>query len=183
MDREQSVPQRANLRARRIAVPFEVGSFPKELPHVARSDEPQFSDRFFKVFAGAVESGTDEEEFDAGAVETLPFPNLVPQVQRWTAVRPELLFESGGVFGDFGFCKSHKEKLDEVQGWVGCKGGKDSGGTRSVMLRACPGTRRMKPRRSSVRTMECTLGGVIWKNRCMSASAGAQLLIIPYWWM
>ena len=54
------------------------------------------------------------------------------------------------------------------------KGGKDSGGTIKVMLRACPGTRLMKPRRSSVSTIECTLGGVIWKNRSMSASAGAQ---------
>jgi hypothetical protein len=42
------------------------------------------------------------------------------------------------------------------------------------MLRACLGTRRIKPRRSSVSTIECTLGGVVWKNRCMSASAGAQ---------
>lgn len=44
----------------------------------------------------------------------------------------------------------------------------------NVMLRACPGMRRMKPRHSRVSTMVCTLGGVIWKNRCMSASAGAQ---------
>jgi hypothetical protein len=29
------------------------------------------------------------------------------------------------------------------------------------MLRACPGTHRIKPRRSSVSTIECTLGGVI----------------------
>lgn len=36
-----------------------------------------------------------------------------------------------------------------------CKDGKDSGRTTGTMLRACPGTRRMKPRRSSVRTMEC----------------------------
>jgi hypothetical protein len=60
------------------------------------------------------------------------------------------------------------------------KGGKDSGGTITVMLRAWPGTRRMKPRRSKVKTMECTLGGVIWKYRCMSASAGAHPLISPY---
>ena len=42
------------------------------------------------------------------------------------------------------------------------------------MLRACPGTRATKPRRSSVSTIECTLGGVIWKYRCTSASAGTQ---------
>jgi hypothetical protein len=29
------------------------------------------------------------------------------------------------------------------------------------MLRACSGTRRIKPRLSSVSTIECTLGGVI----------------------
>jgi hypothetical protein len=56
----------------------------------------------------------------------------------------------------------------------GFNGGNDSGGTLRVMLRACLGTRRIKPRRSSVSTIECTLGGVVWKNRCMSASAGAQ---------
>jgi hypothetical protein len=56
----------------------------------------------------------------------------------------------------------------------GLNGGNDSGGMLRVMLRACLGTRRIKPRRSSVSTIECTLGGVVWKNRCMSASAGAQ---------
>jgi hypothetical protein len=39
--------------------------------------------------------------------------------------------------------------------------GNDSGETIRVMLRACPGTRRMKPRLSSVSTIECTLGGKI----------------------
>jgi hypothetical protein len=29
------------------------------------------------------------------------------------------------------------------------------------MLRACLGTRRIKPRRSSVSTIECTFGGVV----------------------
>jgi hypothetical protein len=48
------------------------------------------------------------------------------------------------------------------------------------MLRACPGKRRKKPRLSSVSTIECTLGGVIWKNLCMSASAGAQLFTMLY---
>ena len=61
-----------------------------------------------------------------------------------------------------------------LQRWTRFKGGKDSGGTSNVMLRARPGTRWMKPRRSSMSTIECTLGGVIWKYRCMSASAGAQ---------
>ena len=60
------------------------------------------------------------------------------------------------------------------------KGTKDSGGTITVMLRACPGTRRMKPRRSSVSTIVCTLGGVTWKYRCMSASDGAHPFKIPY---
>lgn len=41
----------------------------------------------------------------------------------------------------------------------------------------------MNPRRSSVNTIECTLGGVIWKNRCMSASAGAQPFTRRYCWM
>jgi hypothetical protein len=60
------------------------------------------------------------------------------------------------------------------QCWIPFKGGNDSGGTIKVMLRACLGTRRIKPRLSSVSTIEWTLGGVILKNRCMSASAGAQ---------
>jgi hypothetical protein len=41
------------------------------------------------------------------------------------------------------------------------EGGDDSGETIRVMLRACPGTRRMKPRLSSVSTIEWTLGGVM----------------------
>jgi hypothetical protein len=44
---------------------------------------------------------------------------------------------------------------------TGLKAGNNSGGTIRVMLRACPGTRRIKPRLSSVSTIECTLGGVI----------------------
>src|SRR3954470_21518840 len=39
------------------------------------------------------------------------------------------------------------------------------------MLRATPGWRRIWPRRSSVRTIWCTEGGVSWKWRCMSVSA------------
>src|SRR5947208_16954354 len=42
------------------------------------------------------------------------------------------------------------------------------------MLRATPGWRRMWPRRSSVRTIWCTEGGVSWKWRCMSVSAGGR---------
>lgn len=60
------------------------------------------------------------------------------------------------------------------------KVGKDSGGTITAMLRAYPGTRRMKPRRSSVSTIVCTLGGVIPKNRCMSASDGAHPFTMLY---
>ena len=60
------------------------------------------------------------------------------------------------------------------------KDGKDSGGTSKVMLRAFLGTRWMKPLRSSVITIECTLGAVIWKYRCMSASAGAQPITRQY---
>jgi hypothetical protein len=46
-------------------------------------------------------------------------------------------------------------------GWTRFNGDNDSGETIRVMLRACPGMRRMKPRLSSVSTIECTLGGVI----------------------
>ena len=42
------------------------------------------------------------------------------------------------------------------------------------MLRATPGWRRMWPRRSSVRTIWCTEGGLSWKWRCMSVSAGGR---------
>src|SRR5947199_3875345 len=42
------------------------------------------------------------------------------------------------------------------------------------MLRATPGWRRIWPRRSSVRTIWCTEGGVSWKWRCMSVSAGGR---------
>src|SRR3954462_2909994 len=42
------------------------------------------------------------------------------------------------------------------------------------MLRATPGRGRMWPRRSSVRTIWCTEGGVSWKWRCMSVSAGGR---------
>ena len=138
-------------------MPFEVGPFPEKVPYFAGVDEPHFGDRFLDVFTGAMEGGTDEEEFDTGAIEPLPFPNLLAQVQWRTAVRPELLFEGGDMLGDFGLCESHNEKQDEIQREMRCKGGKDSGGTSSTMLRACPGTRRMKPRRSSVRTMECLI--------------------------
>jgi len=127
-------------------MPFEVGPFPEEVPDVAGADEPHFADGYLDLLAGTLERGANEEEFDAGAVEPLPFAHLVAQVQRGTAARPELFFEGRGVF-------------------------------------ACRGTRWMKPRRSSVSTMECTLGGVIWKNRCMSASAGVQAFTRVYWWM
>jgi len=61
-------------------MPFEVGPFPEKVPHFAGADELHFGDRFLDVFPGAMEGGTDEEEFDAGAIEPLPFPNLLAQV-------------------------------------------------------------------------------------------------------
>ena len=78
------------------------------------------------------------------------------------------------------------EQAAQDQGWLTERDGEalvihhPSGGTLRVMLRACLGTRRIKPRRSSVSTIECTLGGVVWKNRCMSASAGAQPFTMLY---
>ena len=51
------------------------------------------------------------------------------------------------------------------------------------MLRAWPGTRRIQLCRSSVSTIECTLGGVIWKKRCISTSAGARPFTRLKWWM
>jgi len=44
----------------------------------------------------------------------------------------------------------------------------------SSMLRATPGWRRIRPARSSVRTIWWTEGGVTRKWRCISASAGGR---------
>lgn len=61
-----------------------------------------------------VAGASAEEEFDAGAVEALPLPNLVTQVQRRAAARSELFFEGRGVFGDFGFGEDHEGNMDGI---------------------------------------------------------------------
>jgi len=95
-------------------MPLAIGPLPKELPHVAGADELDFGNGFLDPLAGTLEGGADEEEFDAGAVEPLPFAHLVAQVQRGTAVRPKLLFEGRGVFGDFGFGEGHEGNKDGI---------------------------------------------------------------------
>jgi len=114
VDRAQRSAQRICFRAWLIAVPLEVGPFPEEVPHIAGTDEPHFGDGFLDLLAGTLKGGADEEEFDAGVVEALPFAHLVAQVQRGTAVRPELLFEGRGVFGDFGFGEGHEGNKDGI---------------------------------------------------------------------
>ena len=54
------------------------------------------------------------------------------------------------------------------------KTGRHSGATRTSMLRATPGWRRISPTRSSVSTIWCTEGGLTPKWRWMSASAGGR---------
>ena len=44
------------------------------------------------------------------------------------------------------------------------------------MLRAAPGWREISPVFSSVSSIWWTVGGVTWKNRCMSAWAGGRPL-------
>jgi len=54
--------------------------------------------------------------------------------------------------------------------------GRSSGARSTSMLRATPGWRRMRTRRSSVSTIWCTEGGLTPKWRCMSLSAGGRPL-------
>jgi hypothetical protein len=60
------------------------------------------------------------------------------------------------------------------------RGGSSAGGTRSRIERALPGVRPMRPRFSSARTIEWTLGGVTRKRRSISASAGACRWMMVY---
>ena len=174
MDHTEGGDQRFDFRAGWVAMPLAIGAFPEELPDIVGADVLQFGDGFLDVFTGTIESRAHDEKLDGLAGESLAFADLVAQRQGRSAARPKMCFESDRVFGDFVFCEWHGGKWVVLQRRMRFKGGKDSGGTRKVMLRACPGTRWMKPRLSSVSTIECTLGGVIWKYRCMSASAGAQ---------
>jgi hypothetical protein len=58
--------------------------------------------------------------------------------------------------------------------WLGWSGSKVIGSTITLILRARPGSRRIRPERSRARTMPCTEGGVTRKCRCRSASAGGR---------
>jgi hypothetical protein len=59
--------------------------------------------------------------------------------------------------------------------------GSCSRGSSRRIDRACPGVRSINPRFSSMRIIWCTEGGVIWKCRWMSTSAGGWPLSFVYW--
>jgi len=107
----QRFRQRRRFKARLVTMPFAVRAHPKNAPAPQPRHLPDASDGCLRVLAGTTERRTDEEKVDGAPSKSLPLANLVPEMQRRPAARPENLLQHLHVLRYFVFNKPHLKTL------------------------------------------------------------------------
>ena len=99
--------QRLGLGKGLVTMPVAVRPLPENAPDLQTGQVPDLGDWLFNLLAGTIEGGAHDEEFNGPIGETLSLADLIPQMQRGTAARPEGLFNYLQVLGHFVFSKGH----------------------------------------------------------------------------
>jgi len=90
-----------------VTMPLQVGPPPVDPPGISRPHIADFANGLLDPLIGAAERGADEEEFDRVILNSLSLTHFIPQVDRWTTMRPELFFQLSQDLFCFVLGKSH----------------------------------------------------------------------------
>ena len=97
-----------------VAVPLQVGSLPVNHPNILRPEVANFGNRFLDPVARNLKGGTIQEQFNRLPGDSLAFAQLIAKFERWTVVRPELVFQLAEDCCGFVFGKGH-ETVNEIR--------------------------------------------------------------------